>query len=132
MPAAHEPTDEDREMVEAMAAFGVPQADIARVLRLSENTLRKHYPDELGLGATKATTKVAGNLYRMATGTGREAVTAAIFWMKTRAGWKETSVHEHTGKDGTPLTPTIVYGNHPAPAVAQSQGDEDADGHTIQ
>ncbi len=131
MPAAHEPTDEDREMVEAMAAFGVPQADIAKVLRLSENTLRKHYPDELEMGSTKATTKVAANLFKMATGSGREAVTAAIFWMKTRAGWKETSVHEHTGKDGTPLAPTIVYGNHPAPVVGQHD-DEDADGHTIQ
>jgi hypothetical protein len=30
---------------------------------------------------------VAGNLYRIATGSGREAVTAAIFWLKTRAGW---------------------------------------------
>ena len=29
-----------------------------------------------------------------ATGDGREAVVAAIFWMKVRAGWKETVVQE--------------------------------------
>ena len=29
--------------------------------------------------------------YRKATGEGREAVTAAIFWLKTRAGWRETN-----------------------------------------
>jgi len=37
---------------------------------------------------------VAENLYRKATGEGREAVTAAIFWLKTHAGWKETVVQE--------------------------------------
>jgi hypothetical protein len=36
-----------------------------------------------------STTKVAGNLYRIATGSGREAVTAAIFWLKVRAGSRE-------------------------------------------
>ncbi|MBA3520099.1 MAG: hypothetical protein H0T75_21225 [Rhizobiales bacterium] len=28
---------------------------------------------------------------------------AAIFWLKTRAGWKETSVHEVGGRDGHPI-----------------------------
>ncbi len=51
----------------------------------------------------KANAKVAENLYRKATGEGRESVTAAIFWLKTRAGWKETSVHELGGRDGRPL-----------------------------
>jgi hypothetical protein len=46
---------------------------------------------------------VAENLYRKATGDGREAVTAAIFWLKTRAHWKETSVHEVSGPDGGPI-----------------------------
>ena len=34
------------------------------------------------------------NLFRKATGDGREAVIAAIFWLKTRARWKETNVTE--------------------------------------
>jgi hypothetical protein len=41
---------------------------------------------------------VAESLYRIATGTGREAVTAAIFWLKARAQWKEVSTHEHSGQ----------------------------------
>ena len=36
-------------------------------------------------------------LYRKATTEGSQAVTAAIFWLKTRAGWKETHVQEITG-----------------------------------
>jgi hypothetical protein len=38
---------------------------------------------------------VAESPYRKATGEGRESVTAAIFWLKTRARWKDVSVHEH-------------------------------------
>ena len=30
-----------------------------------------------------------GNLFRIATGSGREAVTAAIFWLKVRSGWTD-------------------------------------------
>ena len=38
---------------------------------------------------------MAESLYRKAIGEGRESVTVAIFWLKTRARWKEDSVHEH-------------------------------------
>ena len=46
---------------------------------------------------------MAENLFRKATGDGPQAVAAAIFWLKTRAGWKETTVHEHGGAEGMPL-----------------------------
>lgn len=46
---------------------------------------------------------MAENLFRKATGDGRESVTAAIFWLKTRARWKEVSIHEHGGIPGQPL-----------------------------
>lgn len=36
-------------------------------------------------GRVRTNAKVADDLYREATGDGREAVTAAIFWLKTRA-----------------------------------------------
>jgi len=72
---SYEPLPGHRSQVEAMAGYGVSEADIA---------------------------KVAENLYRKATGDGREAVTAAIFWLKTRARWKETSVHELGGASELP------------------------------
>lgn len=95
---AHKPDAFSRRQVEAMAAFGVPEQNIARVVGIDAKTLRKHYRDELDTGQTKASAKVAENLYRKATGDGREAVIAAIFWLKTRAGWKETSVQELSAK----------------------------------
>ena len=80
-----------------MAGYGVPEVEIAGVIGIDPKTLRKHYRHELDHGHTKANARVAENLYRKATGEGREAVTAAIFWLKTRAGWKETSVQEMKG-----------------------------------
>ena len=90
----HEPTPMSRRNVEALAGYGVPEADIAGVVGVDPKTLRKHYRQELRYGHVKANAKVAENLFRKATGDGRESVIAAIFWMKTRAQWKETSVTE--------------------------------------
>ena len=77
-----------------MAAYGVPEADIARVLTIDPKTLRKHYRDELDTGQIKANSKVAESLCRKALGDGSQSVTAAIFWLKTRAGWKEPTARD--------------------------------------
>jgi hypothetical protein len=91
---AHAPEPAGRRQVEAMSAYGVPEADIARVLGIDPKTLRKHYRDELDTGSIKANSRMAENLYRKAMGDGPQAVTATIFWLKTRAQWKETTVQE--------------------------------------
>lgn len=41
--------------------------------------------------------------FRKATGDGPQSVTAAIFWAKTRMGWKETVLNEHAGPEGGPI-----------------------------
>ncbi len=105
---AHQPLPALRRQAEAMAGYGVPETDIARIIGIDPKTLRKHYRDELETGHVKANAKVAENLYRRTTGEGREAVTAAIFWLKTRARWKETSVHELGGTDGGPVEMEII------------------------
>jgi hypothetical protein len=100
-----------------MAAYGIPEADIARVLGVSKPTLRKHCSTELDTGATRANSKVADFLfYGICGGTSKPAfkderarVTAAIFWMKTRGGWSETSTHKHTGvANGDPIEVEVV------------------------
>ena len=100
---AHKPDNAGRRQVEALAGYGIPEAEIAGVIGVDPKTLRKHYRHELDHGHTKANARVAENLYRKATGEGREAVTAAIFWLKTRAGWKETTAHEIGGRGGEPI-----------------------------
>lgn len=41
--------------------------------------------------------------------------TSMIFWLKNRQPkkWRDKQEHEHTGKDGTPLTPVINLGKKP-------------------
>lgn len=97
MSTDEQPTSVLQQQVEAMAGYGIPEPAIARVLEVDPAELRRRYGTELDNGEVKANARVAENLYRKATGEGREAVTAAIFWLRTRAGWKETSVHEVSG-----------------------------------
>ena len=102
---AHQPGPVSRRQVEAMAAYGVPELAVARVLAIDPKTLRKHYRDELDTGQIKATAKVAESLFRKATGEGSQSVTAAIFWLKTRGGWRETpQSHQVAVTDLTKLT----------------------------
>jgi predicted transcriptional regulator len=91
---SHKPDPTSRRQVEALSGYGIPEPEIAGLIGIDPKTLRKHYRHELDHGHTKANAKVAENLYRKATGEGREAVIAAIFWLKTRARWKETVVNE--------------------------------------
>ena len=93
--------------VEAIAAYGIPEDAIAKVLGITPTDLRLRYADEPDTGSTKANSRVAENLYRRATGEGRDAVTAAIFWLKTRAGWRESRPYDaDDGKE--PLIVNIV------------------------
>ena len=94
---AHKPDAVSRRQVEAMAGYGVPELDIARVVGIDPKSLRKHYRGELDTGHIKATAKVAEFLFRKATTDGSQAVTAAIFWLKTRGGWRETPQDHRVG-----------------------------------
>ena len=92
---AHNPDPVQRRQVETMAAYGIPETDISAVVGIDPKTLRKHYRDELDQAQTKANAQVAGFLFNSAR---NGNVTAQIFWLKTRASWKETPYeHRHTG-----------------------------------
>jgi len=108
----HKPTDETRASVEALASFGVGQEDIAKHIGISHATLRKYYREELDLSAINANRKVLTYLFSLASGmaikesgaTHGDCKAAAIFWAKTRCGWRETAQLDHTSSDGS-MTP---------------------------
>lgn len=104
-PARYEASPKDRDRVKLMAIAGIPQDDIAKVLGVCKQTLYDNYREELDLGLIEANTRVAGNLLMMATGPRdqKTTVTAAIWWTKSRMGWKDTSRIEQTGADGGPI-----------------------------
>ena len=113
-PTPHEPTDKTRSEVSALASFGVPQEDIAAYIGISKPTLAKHYPDELSFSSIKANATVGKFLFNMASGQAvksgasyGECSRAAMFWAKTRMGWRETQNLDHKSSDGS-MTPQQI------------------------
>jgi len=103
----HEPTAQNRKVVEGMAAVGVPQVSIAEALSISPSTLRTHYRQELTMGKIKAHRAVGQSLYWQAVGGPQHdwekaRPVCAIFWAKSQMGWKEQPI-EFTTPDGRPL-----------------------------
>lgn len=91
----HEPTDDQRKMVKAMAGYGIPQDDICTILGVTGKTLRKYYRAELDTGEINANAQVVGALFKAATGGN---VTAAIFWTKARMGWSDRGPQHDEGE----------------------------------
>lgn len=85
----HKITDQNKDIVRHLAGLGVPQADIARTLRISVDTLARRYRPEIAEGVAQANLGVARRLYAIAMSDSKEALTACIFWLKTRAGWRQ-------------------------------------------
>jgi hypothetical protein len=83
---SYKPTDESRRLVKSLATTGTRHTDIAEKLSVSHDTLAKYYANELRDGRIDANAKVAQALFQQAV---NGNVTAMIFWLKTRAGWKE-------------------------------------------
>jgi hypothetical protein len=81
-------TDTLREKVRYLAGLGVPQDDVAKIIGCAPKTLRKRFRDELDRGVAEANATISGSLFGAAKGGN---VTAQIFWLKTRARWREGS-----------------------------------------
>ena len=106
------PTDEDRNQVIAMAAAGIPVPIIANLLKVDEDTLRKHCPFELVNGEQMATGKLCSRMFSVGTtATGAAAVDAAKFWLTHKGGWRSQQSLELTGPDGTPIAISAEVGS---------------------
>ena len=82
----HKPTDETREMVRLHATVGTTHELVAKLLGVDGKTMRKWYRRELDLSMAEANATIGGTLFNKA----KNGDTAAmIFWLKTRAGWRE-------------------------------------------
>jgi hypothetical protein len=97
--------------VRYLSGVGVPQDDIAKIVECSPKTLRKHFRRELDRGAAEGIATVAGYLFAAAKAGN---VTAQIFIMKSRAGWKERVAPEVSAPDSKPVQQVIqiVYDEH--------------------
>jgi hypothetical protein len=111
--------DTMREQVRSLAARGVPQGDIAKIVGCDPKTLRKRCRDELDRGMAEANSKVIGALFDNALAGN---VAAQIFWAKSRAGWRESKEPENLIQ-GTAVTLTspvvILPDNHRDPELTE-------------
>jgi hypothetical protein len=100
-------TDEMRERVQSLAGRGVRQEDIAKIIGCDAKTLRKHFRNHLDRGMAEANAKVTGFLFDAAE---EGSVTAQIFWLKTRAGWRESKEPEDAtpGSDAEATAPVVI------------------------
>ena len=88
----HKPTDKSRAEVGALVSFGITQEDIAKYIGISVDTLAKYYRNELDTALIRANAMVANKLFRKAT-EGND-LSAMIFWLKTRAKWREKELDD--------------------------------------
>ena len=105
---AHLPNADTRNRVYMLSTVGTRHEDIASVLSITHDTLVKYYKEELDKGRIEANASVAETLFKQA----KEGnTTAMIFWLKSRARWKESTQHEISGNpDGTPVEVKIITG----------------------
>ena len=127
------PTEAERKQVEALSGYGIPQEQIAMLVRdgIHIDTLRTHFQQQLGTGKAKANAQVGKTLFQRAIG---GDTTAMIWWSKTQMKWSEVQRHELTGADGGPIQTQAQVVEIPAPiadvtawaaSAAASKGDDE-------
>src|SRR5438309_6261551 len=96
-----------RDKVRHLAGVGVAQDDIAKIIGCAPKTLRKRCRDDLDRGVAEANAIVSGSLFAAAKGGN---VVAQIFWLKTRARWRESAVQGDTasGSDAGGSSPVVL------------------------
>ena len=102
---SHVPTDALRKRVKQHAALGVTHEELSRIMEIDKHTLYKFYRHELDIAIIELNTAVAGKLASAATSKSHTGptITAAMFWARTRMGWKETVVQQHQGPNDGPM-----------------------------
>jgi hypothetical protein len=99
----YKPTPADRATVQNLAALGASHEEIARCLGtkgIDDKTMRKYFREELDTSLTKVKALAMSKV--VAAMTAGEAW-AVCFFLKCRAGWRETHGHEISGPSGTAI-----------------------------
>lgn len=125
--ALFEPSLDQRQTVRVMVACGIPQPSICAAIVNPESgapidpkTLRRAFRAEIKDAKATANGLVAQSLFSKATGNGTQSVTAAIFWLKTQAGWREAEGPD-VSDDPPPAAKVVVQ------VVSARKRPDDAD-----
>ena len=117
-----------REKVRHLAGVGVRQDDIARIIGCAPKTLRKRCRDDLDRGVAEANAVVSGSLFAAAKGGN---VTAQIFWLKSRARWRENAARSDAASssdaEGNSPVVLVLPDNSRDPELTHALQDADQD-----
>lgn len=100
----------DLAAVEAAAADGLNEAEVAARLGISVNTLGRRkrdlegFGDAIKRGKAKADAEVSNALFELVR---QRHLGAIVWWEKTRKGYSERFSQEVTGRNGGPVTMEI-------------------------
>jgi len=81
------PREDLADKIKLMVAIGIPQEQIAGILKMSKETLSVTYRDSIDYGANTANTVVGGKIFEAAK---RGEQWACTLWAARRMGWKES------------------------------------------
>ena len=107
------PTDEQRRNVAMRVKIGLRREELCLLVvnphtkkPISVDTLARHFPHELESGVANAKAQVGSSIVRRALDLNHpQGATCAIFFAKTRMGWKEHNVVEVESKSGVLVAP---------------------------
>lgn len=94
------PTDDKRLLVKELSGVGIKQEQIASILKISDDTLRKYFKEELELGIADAHANMARAIYKKAINGSEKLM---MYYGNCQMGWSEKSKVEITGANGGPL-----------------------------
>ncbi len=89
------PTEQQRHDVAVMALVGTPVEMIANIIGKSATLISKTFPIELANGKARCIAVAAKTLFQ---GVVEGDRVSAMFFLKTQAGWRETTKVEHGGR----------------------------------
>lgn len=100
----HVPTPQLRQAVERAYAFGLTQMQVAHMLGISINLLKRHYIDELADGPAILQSALMNGLVNIALdATHKQQAPTAQWLLARRFGMTEKTAVELTGRDGGAL-----------------------------
>lgn len=100
----HEVTQESKDRILAYASAGLSQLQMIELEGISQDTLQRHYREQLDGGKPLANAKVRAKLFAQAMDGNTVAM---IFWLKCQDGWVEPKAPQAFIGDASPDAPPI-------------------------
>ena len=117
-------SQEEAKRVEELAPY-LTQQQLAEVLHMSQPTFTKLYGPIYREQKAAKLSNVAENLYNIARGTSKQAVSAGIFLLKTQGGWRERNHLELSSGDGDGFKVNIMPARKPGESEETETEEDD-------